>query len=302
MELSINLKHLNISLAGSHYVHCEKGTAMRKKRFITFIKIALLSLSALFIIGAVHVAELVIHQESIEIHSFDYCSSKINSSLDGFRIAFLTDIHIANQADKDRLERAIQFIEQGEPDLLLLGGDFSYGNAKQAEIAYQLLSKVKVTYGIYAVLGNHDLGESDINLMTESGIRCFENQGQQIVPGLYVGGVEDLWNDSPNIQRAISDREESDFVVLLSHNPDVVRDLDVTNVDLILSGHTHGGLVNVFGLWSPATRFVTKYGNRFAKGLVHDMTDIFISNGLGDTTYPRVFARRQINFITLRTE
>lgn len=275
---------------------------MRRRRPFSFLKIMLYVIVVTLIVGAAHTAEAFLHLETIEEYTLDYTSPRVGASLDGFKIAFMTDIHIGDQADKNRLERAIKLIEQQEPDLLLLGGDYSYGNTKKAKTAYQLLSEVKIPHGIYAVLGNHDLGRSDIDAMKRSGIHCFDNSGKQIVPGLYVGGVEDLWKGTPDAQRAIAERETGDFVILLSHNPDAVRDLNVTGVDLMLSGHTHGGLVNLFGIWSPATRFVSKYGNRFAKGLVHDATDVLISNGLGDTTYPRVFARRQVNFITLHAE
>ena len=272
----------------------ERFAALRKKVFC----VILIGLA----VAALHLGDAYVHLETIDRDAFEYRSTKVSDGLDGFRIALLTDIHVRTNADMERLARAIALLEGERLDLLLLGGDFSYGDAKRAKTAYQMLSKVQTAHGVYAVLGNHDLGQSDIDSMEAYGIRCLRNDGYEIVSGLYLGGVEDLWSGKPDVQMAISGRAQGDFVLLLSHNPDVVRDFDVSGVDLMLSGHTHGGLTNLFGLWSPATRFVSKYGSRFSKGLVHDAADVFISNGLGDTKYPRIFARRHVNIITLRAK
>ena len=273
-----------------------------KKPFARLRRIIALMLLLCVAVGAIHLGDAYFHRETIDRAALEYPSARVSPQLDGFRIAFLTDIHVHTNADMQRLERAIALLESEELDLLLLGGDFSYGDAKRANAAYEKLAKVRTAHGIYAVLGNHDLGQSDIDAMKKQGIRCLKNEGREIVPGLFLGGVEDLWNGKPDVQAAISGRKQDDFVLVMSHNPDVVRDRDVSGVDLMLSGHTHGGLTNLFGLWSPATRFVSKYGNRFSKGLVHGAADVFISNGLGDTAFPRIFARRQVNIITLRAK
>ena len=67
-----------------------------------------------------------------------------------------------------------------------------------------------------------------------------------------IGGVGDLWRDSQDIQPTLAKASNNDFVILVSHNPDYVEELPNQTIDLVLSGHTHGGQVTLFGLWAPS--------------------------------------------------
>jgi len=96
------------------------------------------------------------------------------------------------------------------------------------------------------------------------------------------------------------------LVILAAHNPDIAMQRDTTGCDLILSGHTHGGQITLFGLWAPALSLrntITDYGQRFMRGWARsrDGVPVYICQGAGTFEYlPRVFARPQVIILELK--
>ncbi len=234
----------------------------------------------------------------LDLAKLDYMSSRLPYSLDGFKIALMTDLHIQKEKHLQRLETELCALNDFQADILLLGGDYSYHDPSLARKSFQIISQAFPPNRTYAVLGNHDNAE-DIIHMKDLGINCLCNVGISFPNGLYLAGTEDIKTQKPDIERALASRSMDDFVILLVHNPDTSELEGASEADLILCGHTHGGQMTFFGLWSLCTYTVSKYGNRYRSGLVHRKTDVFISNGYGNTRWPRFFARRQINRITL---
>ncbi|MDR3240290.1 MAG: metallophosphoesterase [Clostridiales bacterium] len=269
----------------------------KTKRLWAFVSYAVGSVILL------HVFSALTLDRSIEYRRVAYASPKITPSLDGYTIAFVTDTH-ALPAEK--LRQAVEKINAYHPDLLLLGGDFP-SQSGAPERSMEILSAVRASDGIYGVEGNHDHFPTLFAAMEKYGITPLSNSGAAIQEGLYLCGVEDLWNRSPNIAEAASGAEEDDFVLLVAHNPDVTMRQDTANVDLVLSGHTHGGQITFLGLWAPALtlrRSITDYGRRFQSGWAKskDGADVFVSRGTGTfSNIPRVFARPQIIVLTLKS-
>ena len=104
-----------------------------------------------------------------------------------------------------------------------------------------------------------------------------------------------------DINPTIKDTEKNDFVILLSHNPDYIEKLQSDKIDLMLSGHTHGGQITFFGLFAPL--IPSAYGQKYRTGLVETVqTKLLVSNGIRKVTPPvRFFARPQINIVYLQT-
>lgn len=226
-------------------------------------------------------------------------SPKVPPRLDGYVIAFITDTHdIAART----LERVRTRIDDRKVDLLLLGGDF----ADAPETTLQILGKTRTADGIWGVEGNHDEYVRLFAAMEANNVRPLINSGAAIRPGLFLAGVEDLWNRKPDVPLAVKNAKPDDLVVLLCHNPDMAMSQDTSRVDIMLCGHNHGGQITLFGLWAPFLwpyRKITHYGHKFKSGWAkapHN-TDVFVSNGTGTSQYkPRIFARPQVIFLTLR--
>lgn len=229
-------------------------------------------------------------------------SPKVTPKLDGFTIALVTDSH---DISAKALNRMVARINARKADVLLLGGDFSMDDP---ETTLEILGRAQTTYGVYGVEGNHDEHTRLFTAMQANNITPLSNSGVSLTPGLHLAGVEDLWNRNPNVALALANAATGDVTVLLCHNPDVAMLQDTSQVDIMLCGHNHGGQATLFGLWAPALwpfSGITRYGHKFKSGWVKApySTDVFVSNGTGSSKYkPRIFARPQIIFLTLKAE
>ena len=266
-----------------------------KSRARTVRNILLAVLILIVLIHAVHAATL----DRIVVYSeITFSSPSIPPEMDGYRIAFVTDTHV--ERDR-RLRSIVQELNRRQVDLLLLGGDFTF-NSDDLEKAMELLSQVTAADGIFGVEGNHDDYSLLFPAMEAHGITSLSNSGVYVRENFFLAGVEDLWNRNPDIAAATAGAGPDSFVLLISHNPDVSMMQDTTGVDLILSGHTHGGQLNFFGRWSLGleSRVISHYGEKFHGGWAEsrDGTPVYVCFGVGEY-YPRVFARPQVTLITL---
>ena len=274
---------------------------MNNKRYLKRILdiITILWFLIVFVVF-VHVVSMLTFDRIIEYKSVPFHSAKLPLEMNGYKIAFVTDTH---EMKAQELEKVVLKLNKIQADLLILGGDFAY-NYDDMESTIEILSRVSVTDGIYGIEGNHDVFTDLFPVMKRFNICPLSNSGVHIRDNFYLAGVKDLWNRSPDIEKAIEGAQDDDFIVLVAHNPDTSMKQDTSALDLILSGHTHGGHMTLFGLWAPAlTRFgITDYGHRFMSGWSEsrDGTPVYVSNGTGSyVCAPRVFARPQVIIFTL---
>lgn len=256
------------------------------------------------IIALVHVISALTLDQRIEYKRITFSSAKVPMEMNGYLIAFITDTHAMTVQN---LEEVVLELNRAQPDLLLLGGDFP-SSAGAPERSMKVLSHIVATDGIYGVEGNHDNYLTLFAAMEQYSMQPLSNSGVRIREHFYLAGVEDLWKRNPNIAAAIENAQADDFVLLITHNPDLTMIQDTTSVDLILSGHTHGGQITFFGIWAPelsVRRTITGYGQRFMSGWARsrDGTPVYVSNGTGYlANIPRVFARPQVILMTLAAD
>ena len=255
-------------------------------------------------IALIHIIHALTLDRIIQYKEISFYSKNLAPELCGYRIAFITDSHFISE--KQNWE-VVNELNNRDLDLVVLGGDFAW-EVDVMKRTVEILSHIEATDGIYGVEGNHDSYRHLFVAMEDNGITPLSNSGVHIREGLFLAGVEDLWNRNPNINKAIKNANSNDFVLLISHNPDVTMQQDTSLIDLTLSGHTHGGHISFFGIWAPyftMSRGITAYGQRFRSGfaLSKDDTPVFVSRGAGayrlGVYLPRVFARPQVVIITL---
>ena len=218
-------------------------------------------------------------------------SSQLSPAFDGCRVAFVSDIHYPSLFGKERLPKLVACLDRIEPDILLLGGDYVTDN-DSIDALFTTLGTVGATLGSYAVLGNHERGNAAqvAEAMERNGIVLLGDTCVRLHSAgsdIYVAGVLDSFgNAGPGIPQAASD--EGGFVILLAHTPDYAERVR-TDADLVLSGHTHGGQVNLFGLYAPVKNSL--YGNRFLSGMntTSNGTAVITANGVGTS-------RRKVRF------
>jgi uncharacterized protein len=251
----------------------------------------------------------------------------LNKDLDGLKIVQISDLHLAGFYNHGKvLKKVMDEINSLNPDLILNTGDFiSYG-WREFGSNDTILSKAKSRYGNYAVMGNHDFGtyqpfftEADRNdnvslmnnLIKSSGYTVL-NDDYQIVRikdakigliGIITKGRHpDMVHG--DLKEAISGLDSVDFKILLSHDPNQWEKevVSKTDINLTLSGHTHGmqmGILTKRFRWSPSKYFYPHWGGLFKEG---DQVQ-YVNRGLGVLVIPfRIWMPPEITVITLKPE
>ncbi|MCL2356904.1 MAG: DUF1294 domain-containing protein [Defluviitaleaceae bacterium] len=221
------------------------------------------------------------------------------AELNGYRIAFMGDFHMIPHEETAKI---IAEINERNVDLLLLGGDFTHRN-HHYQGTIRELSRATAPDGIFGVEGNHDCYVRVFAQKNFYGITPLDNNGVSIRDGFFLAGVHDLWNRDPCIETATSNATAGDFILLVSHNPDVAMQQPTLNTDFILSAHTHAGQITFFGFPFYLLRGgITEYGTRFARGFSHsaDGTPVFVTTGVGDLyAVPRILSRPEVVIFTM---
>lgn len=252
------------------------------------------------LIIAIHLISAYTLDRIIKYTETGFTSPKLPPEMDGYVIAFITDTH---DIGAEKLGQVVERVNARGVDLLLLGGDFSWHDSNET---LGILKGIKTKDGVFGVDGNHDSFRDLKQTMPKHGFTLLPDTGQHVKPGFYLGGMTFYGGDNsyPSLKNALAQAESSDFILLLTHNPDNVEAQNSSRVDLALAGHTHGGQVTLFGLWGPALKEVTVYGHKFMKGWAETShgSKIFVSRGIGVSGSMRVFSRPEVIFMTLKAQ
>lgn len=238
---------------------------------------------------------------------YDITSDKIDSNLDGLKIAFITDIHYASKFTEKTLLSLGRSLRELNADIILMGGDYQEG----CEFVEPLFSEIMTAQPqrAFGVLGNNDYERcTDIikESMKSNGITLLENTyeaidingGKIAIAGAYNTFASRETTPSPTLHQ-----DSTIFTILITHTPDYVEDVDCKNTDLALAGHLHGGQVTLFRLYAPI--LPSHYGQRFRRGLKYNTSGIpmIISNGIGTSRKKiRFGAPAEIQLIVLHSK
>lgn len=186
------------------------------------------------------------------VKKYEFTHRDVPDAFDGFRIAFISDLHYKSLFKEKGLESLVRLLNAQHADVLLMGGDYQEGCQYVPEL-FAALAKVKTPMGTYGVMGNNDYErchDEIIREMQRYGMRPLEHQidtlrrdGAQII----LAGVRNPFDLANNGVSPTLSLSPSDFVILLVHTPDYAEDVSVANSDLVLAGHTHGGQVRILG-------------------------------------------------------
>jgi uncharacterized protein len=260
-------------------------------------------------LGLLLLAYTFIEPYWVQTKEIVYAAEDVPKEFQGFKIVFVSDIHHGKTYSSNRIRSLVERINKAKPDIILLGGDYVNSDEKYIDPCFNELKNLKAAYGVYGVMGNHDHYESSKltgEAMAKAGIVQLDNKAVWLNKGagrIKIGGVGDLWEDKQDLGPTLSEVTSDNLVLLMSHNPDFTEKINTDEIDLVLSGHTHGGQVTLFGLWAP---FIpSSYGQKYRTGVVEtNNTKVLVSNGIGNAMdYPiRFFARPQINIIYLNNK
>jgi uncharacterized protein len=208
----------------------------------------------------------------------------------GLRIVQISDIHHGLFLPKEWLSEAVRQANRLHPDIIALTGDFVTYSRRNIGPAAELLGRLKARYGVFAVLGNHDFRvdpDAITRALSRQHIEVLRNRHVSMRFGgetLYLAGVDD-YGYGADLRRAMREVPRAAATVLLAHNPRVIHLASRNGVSLVLSGHTHGGQVNlpllgtVYGRSPERLRYKIGWDRMGA-------TQIYVSRGIGTIVLP----------------
>lgn len=243
----------------------------------------------------------------------------------GMKMVHISDIHSGSFQNKKAVEHGIDMILQEKPDLIVFTGDLVNDRASEMEEYKSVFARLKAPMGVFSTLGNHDYGdyvswptreEKVANLEalkkthTDMGWHllmnehvAFEKAGQQIaLLGIENWGAKGRFPKYGKMDLAHPGTEQIPFKILLSHDPshwDAQIRTEYPDIDLMLSGHTHGmqfGLENPYFKWSPVQWMYKQWAGLYEEG----KQKLYVNRGFGFIGYPgRVGILPEITVIEL---
>ena len=251
----------------------------------------------------------------LQVRRYEMPIKGLPAAMDGYTFVQLSDTHYGPFVPLQHIENAIAIANDLKPDFTVLTGDYVLRSPRAIELGVGVMEKVRAKHGVVAVLGNHDHWENadecrrcfgTINIPMLDNARIFltaDGIAAEVKPGtgLCLGGVGDQWTDAVDLNRALGGVDPDVPRIVLSHNPDVAEDRgNPERIDLMLSGHTHGGQISV--PYRGAILVPSAYGNKYAGGLCRGPRyPVIVSRGVGMTVLPYRFrVAPEIVHVTLR--
>lgn len=253
------------------------------------------------------IAWIIWGNTALELNTYTISSSKLPQSFDGYRIAHVSDLHNAEMGKNN--EKLLTMLRDADPDMIAITGDLVDSRNTDIEVALQFVREAVKIAPCYYVTGNHEARISEYDELKEAmkaaGVTVLEDAQTEIsLTGEFITliGVNDptyqtdyLFGDAKTVMNTKLEElhtEQDRFTILLSHRPELFETYVDHDLDLVLSGHAHGGqfrLPFVGGLVAPNQGFFPEYD----AGLYSmNHTNMIVSRGIGNSILPFRFNNR----------
>ena len=273
------------------------------KKFFSLLSIVL------FIIAAVFVYARFIEPNLLTVHYENIKNSCINEERDELKILQFSDMHISKYFDEKDIKKVVEKINEEKPDVVFFTGDLideysSYEKKDRINEIWEELSLINAPLGKYAVYGNHDYGGGAEyvykNIMENSGFVLLKNEKITLKDyNINIIGMDDSIFGEIEKEKIIGFLDEDSYNIVLSHEPDVVDSMLEYNIDLFISGHSHGGQVNL-----PVIKFLPPLRQKYTGGMYtfnnFRQTMLYVNIGLGTSKIPlRFMAPPELTVLTI---
>ena len=274
-----------------------------------------LMIAMMAVVLMVGIYGVIIEPEIIRIREYIIDVKDLPEEFEGLTIVHVSDTHYGPYVSRRFLKRMSRKANALNPDVVILTGDYVHRTPLSIESGIGILGTLESRYGSVAVLGNHEHWEGvdrcieafrHINIplvdntrlfLTPAGFSDIEQPGQSIC----FAGVGDLWEDEVLFNEALEGVSGTTPRIVLSHNPDTAEEAPADlRIDLMCSGHTHGGQVRfpITKISFSPTRFRLKYSGGLYTG---GDFPVVISRGIGLAGLPvRFLVPPELCLITLR--
>lgn len=250
---------------------------------------------------------------SIQISEYTYISDQIPSGFDGYTIVQISDLH--NHVFVYHDSSLLKKIKSLSPNCIVLTGDIldnsTHSNQKDALLFTEQVTQIAKTY---FVTGNHEdtmkkeRRKAFIQEMKADGVVYLSNESVHLRvengDTMLLIGIADNSLQSSKLENIMSEQDENDVQILLAHEPQFLNDYAETGVDIVFSGHAHGGQFRIpfthQGLFAPDQGIFPEYTEG---AVIKENTTMYISRGLGNSAFPfRLFNRPEIVCVTLSSQ
>lgn len=254
----------------------------------TFLKLAI----SAGITGLLASYPVLIERYIILINRYRIPVPNLPDEFNGFRIVHLTDLHYGFLVPLEIIRYVVRRSNRLSGDIIVCTGDYVHKSNTTIQIdnVWPVLSELRAREGVFSVLGNHDhwadterslywMDRTKQNLHGK--VQAIERNGKRI----WLAGGGDLWEDHLSFDRLLGSIPDRDCRIVLAHNPDSADTLYSVRTDLIISGHTHGGQVDLPFIGTPVLPVRNK---DYSSGLKLSKKNekVFISKGIGWAIYP----------------
>jgi predicted MPP superfamily phosphohydrolase len=238
----------------------------------------------------------------------DISCARLPAALDGLRVGLMADIHFKPDQDEALLAAAVATLNREKPDLIALPGDFINSDPAVIDPMLDLLKDLAPAHGVFASMGNHDGWSGDGGFMRrrfeKAGISFLINRNHRIRvrnEHLAIAATDHIWLGKPDPAATLRGIPAATPVIALVHEPDYFDELTQRrNIQLQLSGHTHGGQCRVpFVSYTPAK---VAYGRKYIHGTFkRGESRLFVTRGIGTVGLRVRFAcPPEVAMLTLR--
>ncbi len=220
------------------------------------------------------------------VKNINFRDNKIKNNL---KIVLFSDTHFNAFYGEYQMQKIVEKINAENPDIIIFSGDLmdSYSSSPpNTTYIIEHLKNLNAKIAKYSIYGNHDYGGKAEkvykDIMEDSGFELLKNQIKfNDDVGICIVGIDDYIFGKPN-KSILNETNENYYNILITHEPDLVDKLNIDNVNLILSGHTHGGQVKIPFI----TKYVLPYGGRnYVDGLYSFenkiKTKLYVTTGIG---------------------
>jgi len=291
-------KHLRTRLVEWRSMANPHGPRVSRRVFLSSAVAGTAGLGA----SAMGADSLLLAPQRVQVRSYSFGVRWLPDALDSLRIAHVSDTHLGPFISRRFLEGVMEQVNEHQPDLVFLTGDYVHRHPSFIGDAVGLLEMLQPRIGTLAVLGNHDHWEgadacraafarTGIPLLDQNRVFLTARGLTDSMPGgegLCIAGVGDLWEDSVDFGAVLGDVPREMQRLVLSHNPDTALMTNRERVDIMFAGHTHGGQVLLPFVGAPVS--VSRYGDRFQGGQCEgDGFPVIVSRGIGLAGIPLRF-------------
>ena len=259
---------------------------------------------------------IVWQNNSIVVSKTDFFNEKVTADFDGFKIVQISDLH--NKQFGSNQKKLLKEVKSLSTDMIVITGDLIDRRKYDLEAAMNFIDGSVKIAPTYYVSGNHESWSGEYTTIKKrlnaSGVVIMDDTALEVLKGnsaIKLLGLSDPdfltenyneGTDTSKLKAQLKQWEDSDeFTVLLSHRPELFELYCKYNMDLVFTGHAHGGqfrLPFVGGLFSPDQGLLPQYTAGY---YTEDTTTMFVSRGLGNSIFPiRLFNRPEIVAVTLK--